>query len=134
MVDDTGRKTFQVCLTFSFCLIGTAVRGDHDLCDLGLIQVLLHKVFRFVEEVKNGHLAFIRGKGAFRFPSEVALVQDTDLLSQEFDLLVVVTKVLISGIELFLHVDKLVLQRREEDDKSLLVKVIQLFFRQQDHR
>ncbi len=33
VVDDTGRKPFQVCFAFSFCLFGTAVRGDHDLSD-----------------------------------------------------------------------------------------------------
>jgi hypothetical protein len=133
VVDDTGRKTFQVCFTFSFSLIGTAVRRDHYFGELGLFQVLFHEVFRFVEEVKNGHLAFIRGKGTLRFPSEVALVQDADLFSQKFDLLVVVIQAFICCIELFLHVDKLVLQRREEDDKRLFIKVIQLFFRQQDH-
>ena len=60
MIDDTGRKPVQISFTFSFSF-GTPVRGDHNFCDFRLLKIFLNPVFRFVEEVKDGHLPIFSG-------------------------------------------------------------------------
>ena len=110
MLDDTDGKTFQIFLTFSL-LLGTPVTGDHDFRYFRLLKIFMNTVFRFVEEVENGHLSvFGRVKPLFGLPPEPALVHDTDLLGEKINLFVILGQPGICGIELFEHGGKLILQ------------------------